>query len=265
MCFEFRETKHCHCLRTCRYFHEGYDCIPFFRYGKCHRQGNCGYMHRPHLIELLKRRERMLRGTEGGETKKPGELKIMGSDQNVGDQTQQRNSLPESGGIDEDVISLPSDTESAVIADAPESIIEKSIPSQNLMAGPALENSRQPINEMMMTDRLPTRRPPSGNQSYSYGKASSNHYRSGSPIRDEYARRRHSPPSYDRDDELANIERELPPFWFAARDRGGRIYFYNESTRETTWENPVRRNYYVHNRDRKRPLSEVTYPRPLPR
>lgn len=266
VCFEFRETKRCHCLRICRYFHEGYDCIPFFRYGTCHRQGNCRYVHRPHIIELLKQKDRMQPGHEQIKDKRTGDSNIS-SEIELGKQSR-RNSLQESAVIDEDVISLPSDTELGGLGEGYETHQGSMVP-QGGMTRPMFENFRRPINEPSETSGGIGRRPLVVTQPYAYRKTSPHHdfssyrYRSGSPMREDYTRRRRSP-SYTRDDSLAEIERDLPYPWFVARDRDGRIYFYNEDTRETTWENPSRRGHYVY-KDFRGSTSDFSYPRPLHR
>jgi hypothetical protein len=164
----------------------------------------------------------------------------------------------EPAGADEDVVSLLSDTELGNLEDV----------HVNHAASAAAQSSIQPVPSTQrhtMADALVKRVPEHiSDARHAYRQASpqrsySTHYRrSRSPAREEHYRP-HRPLDRAIDADVLDIERSLPHPWFVARDKNNRIYFYNERTRETTWEHPTR-NYHAYT-DPKRPSPSMSHQR----
>jgi hypothetical protein len=261
VCFEFRKIKHCHCLQVCRYFHEGYDCIPFFKHGHCPKRGHCGYNHRPYLIDLLKQKEQQRLqyvSSEQNELKTKNE-EVPSYNPSTMDEkkTKSPEQIPELSGIDEDVISLPSDTE--LEEGLQEDKSRKSFLS--VQSRPLSGSESQRPTEDDSIRKYPTKPSTSFPGKVPYYR-SAPYYRSRSPRKEGYVHRFRSD-SYTTDHELMDMKRDLFYPWSVTRDRDGRIYFYNEDTRETTWEHPARRSYYNNMDRRRRSPSEVSYHRPF--
>jgi len=267
VCFEFRKAKYCHCLQVCRYFHEGYDCIPFFRFGSCPRKGNCGYNHRPYLVELLKRKEHRtqhLSSESSNYPRRDGDFHGLSTvvDEEKGKGFER---ISEPGGVEEDVVSLPSDTEVAAEHTA-EGGRRDSEGSKNATS---VQNRYQPASDYQRrTWKVPYYRystrhlspPDRPTFPHRHPPVQDYHYQSRSPRRDEeYVHRSHSA-NYMVDAELKRLERDLPSPWFVTRDQKGRVYFYNEYTRETTWEHPMRRGHFSYMDRKRRTPPEMSYP-----